>query len=308
MSWRDLFRPGPASDEAIQAANARRGDDILASLAGTGVAPATAERLGAMRDGRLPWLATFSPSELLVGRSHGIRPVAAVSATCWLHYGFSWTEGHAEGWRTALRRLRQEARAAGAQAVVDVRMRTVPFGTPDSMDFTLFGTAVAIDGLPPSDEPVVATVPALEFVRLLDAGIVPIGLAVGATFSWMDSYAARRTWMGNTESTQLSQFWRDIRRSAWKKLARDASHQGHGVLAHVNFSQMFEFEGSGENSPKRYLGRHIVVATVIDGPRGARPAGDVTPLVDLRDATSPFRRDRASFHGVYELDEREGEI
>jgi len=51
-------------------------------------------------------------------RSHGIKPVAAVSATCWLHYGWSWTEGHMQGWDAAIKRLQAEAKAAGANAGV----------------------------------------------------------------------------------------------------------------------------------------------------------------------------------------------
>ena len=48
------------------------------------------------------------------------------------------------------------------------------------MDFTLIGTAVYVEGLPPSVEPIVATVPALEFVKLLEADVVPTGIAIGA--------------------------------------------------------------------------------------------------------------------------------
>ncbi len=63
------------------------------------------DRMEAARNGTAPWLATLTPAELLMARSHGIRPIAAVSATCWLHYGWSWTEGHAQGWQKALQTL-----------------------------------------------------------------------------------------------------------------------------------------------------------------------------------------------------------
>src|ERR1700685_1721453 len=134
--------PGMESDAARQAAHERRIADIEASLRGGTVPPATRARLEAARTGRLPWIATLTPAELMVARSHGLKPIAAVSASCWLHYGWSWTEGHAQGWNLALRRLGDEARAAGANAVVDVKMRTLPLGGAASMDFTLIGTAV----------------------------------------------------------------------------------------------------------------------------------------------------------------------
>ena len=106
----------------------------------------------------------------------------------------------------ALRRLREEACAAGANAVLDVKMRTVPLGVENSMDFTLVGTAVYIEGLPPSNEPIVATVPALEFVKLLEADVVPTGIAIGAHYEWLTDWRsnANMAWMGNIESQPLS--------------------------------------------------------------------------------------------------------
>ena len=118
-------------------------------------------RLNQAKTGTAPWLSTMTPAELLLAKTHGIRPLATVSGTCWYHYGWSWTEGHAEGWNMALRRIRQEAVACGANAVVDVHMRTIARGENDSMDFTLLGTAVRFASLPPASEPIVATVPAL---------------------------------------------------------------------------------------------------------------------------------------------------
>lgn len=143
------------------------------------------QRLDKAKHGTAPWLSTMTPAELLLLKTHRIRPLAAVSGTCWYHYGYSWTEGHAEGWATALARIRAEAVACGANAVVDVRMRTIAKGSRSSMDFTLLGTAVRFDNLPASPEPIVATVPALEFIRLLETGIVPTGLAVGARYEWL---------------------------------------------------------------------------------------------------------------------------
>ena len=69
------------------------------------------------------------------------------------------------------------------------------------MDFTLVGTAVHVEGLPPSPDPIVATVPALEFVKLLEADVVPTGIAIGAHYEWMTDWrgSANQTWMGNIE-------------------------------------------------------------------------------------------------------------
>ncbi len=293
---------------------------IEAALRAGRVPPAMRARLEAVRGGRAPWVATLSPAELLSVRSHGLRPLAAIAATCWMHYGWSWTEGHAQGWQTALKRLKAEARAAGANVVLDVKMRTIPLAVENSMDFTLIGTAARVEGLPPSDDPVVATVPALEFVKLLEADIVPTGIAVGAQYEWLNDWSGstNQIFSGNVETTVLSQFWERIRQRAHAELRRNAAGQGNGVLAHVNFGQLFKIE---DNNSKRFLGRQIVVATIVDAPKQATPWGppwgeakarpavphDIGMVVDLHAGGTPLTG-RTTHHQSYVSTEREGAI
>jgi len=314
---------------AARAASAQRQQDIQVALRADQVPPHVAQRLEAAKERKIPWISTLTPAEMLVARSHGVTPIATVSATCWMHYGFSWTEGHAQGWEAALRRLRNEAKAAGANAVLDVKMRTLPLSVENSMDFTLVGTAVRVEGLPPSKEPIVATLPALEFVRLLECDVVPTGLAVGAHFDWLTDYRNQTDlrWAGNMENKPISQLWQKVRRQAHGGLHFTAVRQGNGLLAHVNFSQIFEIEGE----PKRFLARHIIVATVIDEKRErverdvsrakedrarrvAQHQGDPIPfdvriVVDMRDAGSPLTAANARHHQSYaNLDDEEGPI
>ncbi|WP_174280351.1 heavy metal-binding domain-containing protein [Sphingomonas bacterium] len=286
-----------------------------------GLPPFVTERLAGAAAGRGAWVATMTPAELLLSRTHGLRPVATVSGTCWFHYGQSWTEGHAQGWHDALHRIGLEAAAAGANAVVDVRMRTLRHRIGASMDFTLIGTAVTMDGLPPSPHPVIATVPALEFVRLLEADIVPVGLAVGARYEWLgsnwnswgDAGALRRTqnatgmFAGNQPLTELMDFWNAIRRDAHRDLRQAAARQGNGVLAHTQFGQLIRQER--DKQPPMYLGRHIVVGTVVDTKARAPVPHAIEQVVDMRDALSPLHNTAEHRHGVYdgEMDE-EGAI
>ena len=44
--------------------------------------------------------------------------------------------------------------------------------------------------------------------------------------------------------------------------------RGNGVLAHVNFGQLFKVEN---DQAKRFLGRQIVVATIVDAPKQMKP-------------------------------------
>lgn len=308
MKLFDLFKKPDPESQAQQEANRERLADIQDGLRTGQVPAATRERLEGARTGRLPWLATLTPAELRIVRSHGLKPIAAISATCWLHYGWSWTEGHAQGWEKALERLREEARAAGANAVLDVKMRTVALSIENSMDFTLVGTAVYLDGLPPSDDPIVATVPAIEFVKLLESDVVPSGIAIGAQYDWLTDWrgSTNQSWQGNTESRALSRFWETIRQRAHAELRRSAKPQGNGVLAHINFSQMFEFEG-GENKPKRYLGRHIVIATTVDARRSVPFPHEIQMAVDMHAGRSPLVGPKPH-HQSYASNDEDGAI
>ncbi|HEY8005492.1 MAG TPA: hypothetical protein VIE66_01505 [Methylocella sp.] len=149
------------------------------------------------------------------------------------------------------------------------------------MDFTLLGTAVRFDNLPAGPEPVIATVPALEFVRLLEMGIVPTGLAVGAHYEWLQqSQKGPNLATGgmsgyNTPLTELTNFWEKIRGAAHAELRSAGAKQGNGVLANVHFGELLCPETSVKQ-PVQYLGRHIVIGAVIDTssrasvPRGVR--------------------------------------
>jgi hypothetical protein len=277
-------------------------------------------RLRAVASGRTPWVATMTPAELGLARARGIRPLAMVSGTCWFHYGWSWTEGHGQAWREALTRLKAEAAAAGANAVVDVKMRKIQLAIGESTDFTLVGTAVRIDALPAGNDPAVATVPALEFVRLVEADIVPVGIAIGAQYDYLyPSFSAsfnKRSVTSIDGTTrpftsmplpELGQFWEGIRRSALADLHQDAQRQGNGVLAHMHFGQLLRIE-QGEHNPPRFLGRHIVIGTVIDTSRssGGIPH-EIRTVVDMRDDLSPLTNPPVSGHNDYPVRDQGGD-
>lgn len=308
MGLFDLFKGQTAEQKAAEAEAAHRQADILMSLRANRVPSSTLQRLSDARARKQPWIATLTPAELMIARSHGLRPISTISATCWLHYGWSWTLGHSQGWGLALQRLKEEAKAAGANAVLDVKMRTIPLSVESSMDFTLIGTAVFVEGLPPSRDPIVATVPALEFVKLLEADVVPTGIAVGAHYEWMSDWRgnANQSWMGNIESRTLSNLWETVRQRAHANLRAHARDQGNGVLAHLNFSQMFEREG-GENQPRQYLARHIVIATTVDARRGQPFPHDIQITVDMHQGRSPLNTS-SRHHQSYATNESEGGI
>jgi hypothetical protein len=315
MSWFDMLKSGlrGALGSAPQdGASAARQAEWQAALEGDRLPSFVTARLEAAATGKTPWLATMTPAELALARRRGVRPLAMVSGTCFYHYGFSWTKGHSEGWHTALDRLRREALAVGANAVVDVKMRTIRLPLGASMDYTVLGTAVRIEGLPPSTDPVIATVPALEFVRLVESGIIPTGIAIGAHYQWLTPRSqyqamAMQSWW-NQPLTELGGFWEGVRRHALRELYEDTKRLGTGVLAHTHFGQILKSEG-GNKQPPRFLGRHIVIGTVIDDRKsGANRPLEVRTVVDMRDAESPLLAARPHGHNAYPVRHEGGEI
>jgi len=303
------FFSDPSDPRAAAAAAADRMAKWDAALKRHDLPDFVHKRLGAAAAGRSPWLSTMTPAELLIARSHGARPIATVCGTCWFQFGRSWTEGHEEGWRTALTRLVAEARACEANAVVDVKLKTSA-SEGSSMDYTLVGTAIRFDKLPPAKDPVVATTSALEFVRLLDAGIVTTGIAVGAHYEWIVDQSfgglAGNIFSGNQALEVMSRFWENVRRQAHRELRQDAARQGNGVLAHTHFGQLIKREV--EKQPDEYLGRHIVIGTVVEARKGDRITFGIETVVDMQGDRSPLTRDAAEPPLPYLNDEQEGAI
>ncbi|MGE4530776.1 MAG: heavy metal-binding domain-containing protein [Acidithiobacillus sp.] len=242
--------------------------------------------------GHLPWISTAKASELLLQRSHGVQPIGMVTGNCWYHFGYSWTQGHYDGWHTAVARMRLEALALGANAIVDVRMK-VRHGEGDDMDYGVTGTAIRIRGLPPAAEPVVATVSALEFVRLLEDGVVPVGVAIGANYDWympwMGTVADQANQMApfsaryqNMEISDLSAFQENVRRRALYDLREDGRRMAAGVLAHTSYTQMFRVAADQDN-PERFLCRHISIGTAISYLPKNPPQHELITMVSLAD-------------------------
>lgn len=289
--------------------NMARQEAILAGLRSGAVPSMVQERLQATKDGRSPWTATATPAEMLVLKRHGIRPICAVSATCWMHYGRSWTRGHSQGWHQALDRLRAEAASAGANVVLDVKMHTAHLDGENNMDFSLTGTAVQVRSIKTAT-PLIATVSAVEFIRLIDARAVPTGIAIGADYEWFtdrSDQAMRWRW-GNVESRFLTDAWYRVRTAAMRELRASAAAQGNGALAHVNFSQIFDFERENPNETRYfdYLLRHIVVATVVNVDTVDKPSADIRLVVDVGD--DKRLNTGGHQHTAYSMNDRKGPI
>ena len=111
---------------------------------------------------------------------------------------------------------------------------------------------------------------------------------------------------GNQPLEVMSRFWENIRRQAHRELRQDAARQGNGVLAHTHFGQLIKREV--EKQPDEYLGRHIVIGTVVEARRGDRITFGIETVVDMQGDRSPLTRDATEPPLPYLNDEQEGAI
>jgi uncharacterized protein YbjQ (UPF0145 family) len=139
--------------------------------------------------------------------------------------------------RTAVDRMTAECAAVGGHGVVGVRLTRGSFFL-GGLEFTAVGTAVRAAGVAGAAGPRVPFTSDLsgqDFARLITAGWVPAGLALGiAIRSRHDDRATARQarpWKGNAEVTGWTELVSQSRRDARGQLEQDVSRLGaEGVV------------------------------------------------------------------------------
>lgn len=243
----------PGQDEADQAA-----------LAAGGLPAAVIERLGRERGHQLPWTSTLSVADWALSRRQGFEPVGQVMGSSLYHTGWSyvsgWQSGELEAPTTAahsvrtlaLDRMRQEAAALGADGVIAVRLvrRAYEWGA-NLTEFTAMGTAVRVpgDASRQGGRPFLATVDGSEFAKLLAAGYVPLGVALGVSVAYLYSdwttQMQEASW-GNQEMAQFTEATYAVRSWAMRRLRQQASHEGaDGVIAFDTEMRVERIEAGG---------------------------------------------------------------
>lgn len=248
-----LFGKG-AEQRPSKASQAEQQDRVASSMAALaeGNVPGYVEkRIDVQRQGAIPWTSDLSVSEWLLLKQFGLRPLGMVMGSSVYHigrtasnYSGTWTSRSIpeienallEVRQRALWRMQEEARLLGAHAVVGVRLDSHLPGFEDHQtEFTAFGTAVALDGERVPDEPLMCTVSALDFVRLLKAGSIPVsvGLGIAAYYQYTTRRDSWRTnsWF-NQEVVSFTDSVYEVRHLAMRNLKQQIqNHDGHGVLA-----------------------------------------------------------------------------
>ncbi|QSO47768.1 heavy metal-binding domain-containing protein [Alicyclobacillus mengziensis] len=267
----------------------QRAQQTVAALERGQIPQYVKERIANQTDRNYPWTSDLSVNEWLLLKQYGLKPLGMVMGSSIYHigysaasYGGSWGSGSIpvieqallEGRRLALKRMQQEAELMGAHAVVGVRLNHhLPDVSSHETEFTAFGTAVVLDGQAAPAEPLLCTVSGAEFVKLINAGSVPMSVGLGVSAYYQ--YTTRQDqWASNGWSNrEISTFTESVyatRHYAMQKLMQQVrEHGGNGVLAHETALHVHEVEVErGEDDERTdHILEFVAMGTIVSSVR-----------------------------------------
>lgn len=254
-------RSAGSDDEAAQLAA-----ESLASIEQGGLPLPAQERLRELREGgRRFFTSDLSTNEFLLARQAGFRPLTQVMGSCFYHVGWQWLPGQGGGWgmggggmtsfgqgdtweleteteawnearRLALGRLSEEARLAGADAVVGVRLERGAYDwSQDVLEFVATGTAVRSERFDLGETPVLSNLSGQEFAALFLHGWWPTGLVAGTTVTYIVAgWQQQRAQFGLGGTRYQNQEFEDFTRGVYDARSQSmlrASRQAHELGA-----------------------------------------------------------------------------
>jgi uncharacterized protein YbjQ (UPF0145 family) len=268
--------------EAQEAADEREQAQSLQRIEQGGIPLAAERRMQAMAGGALPFSSTLSVGEFALSAKLGLRPVGQVLGASVHQVGYQYLP-EASSWggevmcelqivsqawdrtrRLALDRLTEEARQAGADAVVGV---SVSRGAHDwaegAVDYMVTGTAVRLPNSDGGRWPVLSDLSGQEYWQLYQAGYQPAGL-VAATSVFFVSPSAGMQWQRwattyrNQELTEFTQGFYAAREIVLTRLSSQADAckadgivgvriDQHAAEQSFRVSRYSSFGGSGGN-------------------------------------------------------------
>ena len=189
--------------------------------------------------------------------------------------------------RAAVDRMTAKCAALGGHGVVGVRLSPGPFGL--GLQFTAAGTAVAAAGAAAAPRvPFTCAVSGQDFARLVRAGWVPAGVALGiAIGSRHDDQATTRQarlWSGNAEVTGWTALVNQTRQDARRRLEDDVRRLGAegvviaGMQVHARERDCPVAVGRRDHIVEVTLTGTAIVGFSHAGPSHAAPALAVMPL------------------------------
>jgi uncharacterized protein YbjQ (UPF0145 family) len=253
----------------------------------------------------------LSVNEFMLGRQAGLEAVTQVMGSSVYHVGWqfmpssSWWQASQEltviseamnrARALALSRMEQEARMAGADAVVGVRVERTQYDwARDLIEFNLVGTAVRVPGAPRNGGPIAITnLSGQDFWKLLKSGYWPLGVVAASTVfyvvaSWR-TQMANNSWWGsgwaNQELTDFTQGLYTARHIAMSHVHQQASAQrAGGVVGTMIEEEADEYEvdlGNDNERTDMIFTFHVIGTAITElAERSAPPP--THQVVDLR--------------------------
>jgi uncharacterized protein YbjQ (UPF0145 family) len=173
--------------------------------------------------------------------------------------------------RKALKRLQKEAALHQAHAVVGVKLvPKLPNQQSHQIEFEAIGIAVKLEEHEPPKKPMLCTTSMIEFAKLLQAGTMPVGVALGVGIYYAaSSYQAQyqQGWLSkNSEIKEYSDALYQTRNIALRHLEQDIRRLGgESVLGYyTDFSvEEFEVENGQNDQRKDHILQFLCLGTVL---------------------------------------------
>jgi uncharacterized protein YbjQ (UPF0145 family) len=285
-------RFGRGRDEEAE----RRQEETLRALEAGGIPPAAQQRLDELRRrGGDFFTSDLSVPEFLLVREAGFRPLTQVLGSCfynvgyqWMPYGASFADGQTveleaqtNAWNDAralaIGRLAEEARRAGAHAVVGVHVKRGSYDWAGGLvEFAATGTAVVSERHELGERPVLSNLSGQEFAKLFAHGYWPVGLVAGSTVCYVMA-GSRQQWrsagfasrLQNQELPDFTQGLYDARAHAMSRVTRQAHELGaHGIVGVQLAQSQHERERSsgagGANYTDLVVTLHVLGTAIVE--------------------------------------------
>jgi uncharacterized protein YbjQ (UPF0145 family) len=254
-----------------------------------GIPEAARKRLDELRlGGRSFFTSDLSVPEFLVAREAGFKPLTQVMGSCFYNVGWQWMPGsnwqmypegqtveletQTEAWnearRLALERLAEEARLAGADAVVGVRIERGNYDwAAGLLEFVATGTAMRSERYDLGDEPVLSNLTGQEFAALYRHGYWPAGIVAATTVcyvltTWQTTAATSNPMFGGTgwQNQELQEFTAGVYEARGRVVAALVQQRhalgAEGIIG-VRYEQQIQ-----EREADRYGKRRDLIVTV----------------------------------------------
>ncbi len=286
---------------------------------GATLPPAARDRMAEIR-GSGTWGSALSTDEFTAIRGVGFEPVGQVLGACVYNIGYAggytcpggWSSGvfggvvtaatqvsGQGGWgtfgpltqamydarRKAIGRMTAECAGLGGHGIVGVSLSFGPF-PQGGLEFRAIGTAVRGMGAPAPPQPFSSDLSGQDFAKLIRAGWVPVGLALGISIGarhddWLTRGSA--LWnAGNTEVAGYTELVNMARHDARVQLEADVGRMGaDGVVVST-----YDLRVRARECPVREGSRdHIAEVTIVgtataqfSSPAVATPPGSLAVL------------------------------